>query len=94
MDQKTFEDLIDMFTSDGWALFIKGTEELEQAIVKAAPDGAITNDQWQFARGQVQQLRSVLGYENYVRLGYEAQERQIEEDSILDSLGDPDADTI
>jgi len=67
MEQKDFDILIDMFASDGWKFYVQSAADLEEAITKGAVDGAATNDQWQYLRGQTHQLRSILGYETYVR---------------------------
>jgi hypothetical protein len=89
MEQREYEDLVDMFQTPGWKYFMKGTTELEDAIVKAAPDGALTNDQWQYARGEIRQLRSVIGYESYIKHGYEEQEAYLksvaEEEAAVDA---------
>ncbi len=76
MDEETYNNLTDMFESAGWKFFAKGTSELAEALVQAAPEGALTNDQWQYARGQIQQLRSVVHYEDYIKAGYAEQEEQ------------------
>ena len=79
MEQKQYEELVDMFQTPGWKYFIEGITELESALVKAAPDGAVTNDQWQYARGQIRQLRSTAGYEQFIVSGYEEQEAYLKQ---------------
>lgn len=68
MDEKDFDAAMDMFASDGWKNFIEGVTDLESTLTQTAPDGALTNDQWQYARGQIHQLRSIIGYENYIKV--------------------------
>ncbi len=84
MTDKEFEALNDMFISEGWKLFTQQIEDLTKLLVDAAPDNAITNDQWQYRRGQVHQMRSVLGYEQYIR----ATQKQQEEDTYLSTITD------
>ncbi len=88
MNEKEHEDLVDMFASPGWKLFIKGATELEDTLVRVAPDAADTNDKWQFARGQIYQLRRIVGYEDYVVLSQEM------EQAALIAEGTDDADTV
>jgi len=66
--EKELEALADMFQSDGWKIFYEKTEDLEKQLVQGAPNGALTNDQWQFARGQILQLRSILSYPDYIEM--------------------------
>ena len=91
MDDKTFESLLDLFASEGWKFFITSNDELKDALINAAPEGAITNDQWQYARGEIKQLRSVSSFEAYIRAGFAEQERQAAE-ALAE--GDTDATII
>lgn len=83
MKQHEYEALVDMFEGDGWKYFLNSVTELEDIITKAAADNAVTNDQWQYCRGQTHQLRSVIGYENYIKMSYDEQERVKEEEAKL-----------
>lgn len=76
MKQEQYEALCDMFNSEGWKLYQENVAHLENTIVQVAPDGAVTNDQWQYARGQIHQLRGTLGYENFIKLSFEEQEAE------------------
>ena len=76
MIQKEYEALADMFISDGWEYFIEGIGEIESTLTTSAPAGAVTNDQWQVARGRIIQLRTILGYENMVKLSQQQQEEE------------------
>lgn len=71
MEEKDFDNAVDMFASDGWKDYIKMMADQENILVQTAPDGALTNEQWQYARGQIHTLRSILGYENYILLSRE-----------------------
>jgi len=82
MEEKDYEALVDMFASDGWKFFSKSVDDLEKALTTAAPDGAVTNDAWQYARGQIQQLRSISGYENYIKLAWEQDLANQVEDNV------------
>ena len=84
MLEKDFDALDDMFNSDGWKLYVAQTKELTDNIVEAAPTGAVTNDQWQYARGQISQLRAILGYENFVRVSWGAYNAPVNEERIID----------
>jgi len=82
MEQKEYEDLVNTFTSDGWKYFVKSVSELEDALTKGAPDGATTNEQWHYARGQIHQLRSIAGYENYIRASWDQMQANQKEDNV------------
>lgn len=71
MDQKDFDNAVDMFAWAGWKDFTQMLTDQENVLVQTAPDGALTNEQWQYARGQIHTLRSILGYENYILLSRE-----------------------
>ena len=86
MEEKEFEELNDMFHSEGWKLFINNIEELEDVITKSAVDNAVSNDQWQYCRGQTHQLRSILGYENFITVSWEADQKAKEEDIDVDLI--------
>lgn len=84
MIEKDFDALDDMFGSDGWKLYVTQAEELTNSIVEAAPTGAVTNDQWQYARGQIAQLRATLGYENFVRVSWDNHNIPVNDERIID----------
>lgn len=90
MEQEEFDALADMFGSKGWKHFIQTAVDLEDALTKGAVDSASTNEQWQYLRGQLHQLRSILGYENYIRQVW----KQQEEDAVEFLIGTDDADTV
>ncbi len=80
MDEKEYEALVEMFATDGWKMFINGSKELEKTFCEAAPTYADTNDKWQFARGQISQLRRIIGYEDYVIMTKEMESQ--DEDTV------------
>jgi cell division septation protein DedD len=87
MEEKDYNALVDMFASDGWKYFTKQAMELEDALTRGAVDSAVSNEQWQYLRGQLGQLRSILGYEAFVVAAWE----QAEQDKKLELFeGDPD----
>jgi len=66
-DEKRYEALFEMFRTTGWEHFIKDITDFEEAVSSSTVDNAVTNDQWQYARGQIHQLRSIVGFESYTR---------------------------
>ena len=87
MEEKDYEVLKEMFATPGWKMFIENITELEKTIMKVAPDNALTGDQWQYCRGKVHQLRSVMGYENFIELSWEQQQAVDVEDGVdVDSI--------
>lgn len=91
MEEKEYEDLVDLFATPGWRFFVKSTQDLKTALTEGAPDGALTNDQWQYARGQIHQLRAIGGYETYITALW----KQQQEDALLSEIEDAiDVDSI
>lgn len=64
--EKQYEDLREMFNSEGWKVFIGEIEEKLKASVDTAPDTCINNDQWQFRKGEIFQLRQIANLETYI----------------------------
>ena len=83
MEEKDYDALVDMFATDGWKFFVSSLTELEEVITKSAVDNADSNDKWQYCRGQTHQLRSILGYENFVKIAWTESQR---EDDDVDPL--------
>jgi hypothetical protein len=84
MQEKEYEALCDMFMSEGWKFFIKGITDLEENITQIAPDAADTNDKWQYARGKINQLRTTMGYEQWIKMCWEGQQAEVEPEAEVD----------
>ena len=84
MNEKEYEALCDMFASEGWKFFIEGITNLEDTVTKIAPDAADTNDKWQYARGKINQLRTTMGYENYIQMAWKAQQDEVLPEAEVD----------
>jgi hypothetical protein len=74
MTENDYNDYVSLFESDGWKLLIESISELERAITEGSVDNCPTNESWQYTRGQLHQLRSMLGYENFIKVSYENQD--------------------
>lgn len=83
LNQERYDALSDMFLTKGWKLFVEEVTELEEALVQNAPDVAQTNEQWQYARGMIRELRSIIGYESYVKLSWEEQQKEPEDVDLV-----------
>lgn len=91
MEERVYESLVDMFASDGWKHFIEDAAELESVLTHGAVDAADSNEKWQHARGQIHQLRAILGYEDFITHSYTEQQK----DKLADMVGnDPDVNSI
>ena len=80
MEEQEFDVFLDLFSHEGWKMFIEDMAKWEEAVTKGAVDSAISNDQWQYCRGQTHLMRWVLGYENAIRLNLEQANSPEEED--------------
>ena len=72
---KEYDDYCTMFASSGWITYTKQMSETREATLQAAPNGALTADQWHFARGMLNQMDSFLGFEAYVHAVFEQQKQ-------------------
>jgi len=86
--EKETEALVDMFATEGWKIFMASITEIEELSTKSAPDNAATNDQWQYARGMIHQLRKIMNYETFINLAAE----QATAPELFEE--DPDVDII
>lgn len=64
--RKEFEEYEEMFQSNGWKKLHENATNQHKGIMDSAVAAAVSNDQWQFLRGQVTQLEQLLGFESYV----------------------------
>lgn len=75
--RKEYEDLLEMFNTDGWTLYSKELKDLYNDLKDTAHTQSVTNDEWQFRRGQLEVLNRLITYEAFQNAGFEQQ------DSIL-----------
>ena len=75
MKEDQYEILVEMFGSEGWKLFIEEKRQEGVNLLDAAPAKADTNDKWQHCRGQIEQIKRTLGFENLIRAIWEEQEK-------------------
>jgi len=61
------ETLLDLFEHEGWSLFIKEKEDLLASLKEGADTNCPTNDMWQYNRGIIATLRSIVSYEAAIR---------------------------
>ena len=82
MTQEQYDMLVDLFAHPGYKFIIEGLDELKGSLQEAAVDNATTNDQWQFLRGQMAQMRSFIGYETFIHhMWKELQKLEAEEEN-------------
>lgn len=80
--QQDYDNLCDVFSHPGYKYIIESLEELKEALQEAAVDNAVTNDQWQFLRGQIAQMRAFMGYEDFIHaLWKDMQAMELEDDA-------------
>ena len=81
-ENKQYDDYCNMFATDGWITYLKQLEETREATLQAAPHNAANNDTWQYCRGMLAQMDSILGFEAFVHavqeqtLEFEAQDAE------------------
>ena len=82
--KKDDETLMGMFGTEGWTVFIDRLKEAREGLLQACPHGATSNEQWQYARGQLYQMDQILGCEAFLK----ATIAQEEANNALDQEGD------
>ncbi len=83
MTEDEYEDYKECFSTLGWKRFVEAYSNVRQALHDSCPNGAVTNDQWQFARGQLAQLDALLGFEQYIEAVWEQENGEIEDDEDI-----------
>jgi hypothetical protein len=85
MDQSLteyYDNQFEMFNTKGWKDFIEDAN-VELTNAKEGSDlVCITNDMWQYNRGQMSKLRAIVNYENFVKQSYEMAINEENEDEL------------
>lgn len=87
MTQEQRETLQDLFAHEGWKMIVKELQDTRKMTLEACPSGAVSNDQWQFARGQLFQMDSFINLEAFMEHAWEQADqaaREEEEESVAD----------
>lgn len=79
MTKEEYEVYVDLFESDGWKKFQESITGAEEQLTVGAFSNCVTNDQWQFVRGQLQQLKNIAAYEQYIKISYENELKEKED---------------
>ena len=79
--QDYYETLLDLFTRDGWKVFMADQEEAFQHLVITSSRDCPDNDSWQYRRGVMDTLSKVINFENSIRNGYHS----LEKESVIDA---------
>lgn len=81
MDQqqeKRYNNLRDMFNSEGWKEFQKDIEAQLTPRIDNAFVICQTNDQWQYLRGEVNILKQIEGYQAQVEFQQKLEEEEMD----------------
>lgn len=70
--QKYYEELLDLFLHPGWKQFQQDFNESFEMLESNARATCKTNDQWQYRRGELDQLAKIIKFEDFIREGYES----------------------
>ena len=92
MDEQEYDALVDMWASTGWKSFITKITDLEKNFTDNAADTAVTGEQWQYTRGQIHQLRSILGFQQFVTMSWE--QTLADKLALTDDTGALDVDLV
>lgn len=76
-EEQELEDLIDMFLTKGWKIFMQDFNKLLTDKIQSADLNCKTNDEWQYNRGVVSELRYITNYEQIMKSRLEGSDAQI-----------------
>ena len=87
LDQhQKLEEVVNLFSKEGWKIFQEEIKAQCELATEFADGDCITNDQWQFRRGELKILRSLMNYEQYIRNTLDHLNAPIEENPDVDCL--------
>ena len=75
--QRYYENLLDLFTHDGWKQFIEDISDNKEILedITTIPD----EKQFWFRRGQLEAIHRILSYESTIKDSYEDFERDLQD---------------
>lgn len=75
--QRYYENLLDLFTRDGWKQFIEDIQDNADILadITTIPD----EKQFWYRRGQLEAITRILSYESTIKDSYEDFERDLDE---------------
>lgn len=76
-EKEELEALEDMFLTKGWKIFVKDFQTLLDTATENPDLECKTNDEWQYRRGSISELRYVTKYEEIMRSRLEGSDAQI-----------------
>jgi len=79
--QDYYEDLIEMFATKGWKIFVEQHENELDRLESTAAAECENNDQWQTRRGEIKKCITVVNYEHLIRSNFQnvVENEQMEE---------------
>lgn len=84
-DQDFYDDLMEMFATKGWKIFVdKVGEELHKLEITSYTD-CVDNDLWQERRGEIKKCITVVSYESLIRQDLDSvvrSEKSIEQENL------------
>lgn len=79
MDQeeldKYYDALITMFQSDGWRYLQEDYRESLESLLRHSDLDCLTNEAWHFRRGELNQLRNITSFEEFIRSANDERDR-------------------
>lgn len=90
MTEKEFNMFGELFSTDGWIKMMQDLQEMRDATLESAPMACQMNEQWQYCRGQLQQMDTMLNMQIFI----EAQWKQQKEEEAAAEEDDEDVDIV
>lgn len=74
---KDYEEYFEMFQTNGWIRFIKLQKEQLKNDKENAHRTHVSNDDWQNLRGHINLMERLIGFEDSVKLHYDALKEEL-----------------
>lgn len=76
-EKEELEALENMFLTEGWKIFTKDVQGLLDTALNNPDLECTTNDEWQYRRGSIKELRYISMYQEIMRSRLEGSDAQI-----------------
>jgi TRAP-type mannitol/chloroaromatic compound transport system substrate-binding protein len=81
--KKVLEQRLDLFQKEAWQSLHKELTEQLNVAIETADTNCVTNDQWQYHKGQVAMMRYFLSLERIAGLSLDALNREDTDEDVL-----------
>jgi hypothetical protein len=70
-EQKYYENMFDMFQTEGWKQYVKQYKDIEASLVDGITHNRLSEQDYQFYLGDLSRTRTILAFEETVNTVYD-----------------------